>query len=264
MKGFNKKIMGLSVEKANEREKESEKIDREPAEYRMEIKPAQIVRVLFIAVGTLVILNFIALFTLFVGGYDQALGFVPGFHLDKEANIPTFFSSLILLIASFLFGVIAFYKRKHQETYVIHWVFLSFVFLYMSLDEAASFHEHLILPLRNNLNLSGLFYYSWVIAGGFFLLAFTAYYLKFFFALPKTYKQGFFLAGFLYVLGALGMELIGGYYAEQHGLENVTYALITTVEETLELIGVLILIKYLLLYLQTNTLVSALGLSLKK
>ena len=255
--------MGLSVVKTFLKENHFERSVSRPSLYTLEAVPGKILRVLFLITGILVVLNVLAILTWFVGGYDQALGFVPGFYMDKEANVPTFFSSLILLLAGFLFGVIARYKKKHKEAYVFHWALLSGVFLYMALDEIASFHEHLILPLRSSLNLSGIFYYSWVIVGIVFLAGFAAYYLKFFFSLTPRFREGFFLAAFVYVSGALGMELVGGYYAEQYGLESLTYAFITTVEETLELVGILILIKYLFLYLQKHTILSGLRLSLK-
>ncbi|WP_017733449.1 hypothetical protein [Nafulsella turpanensis] len=231
---------------------------------RIEVNPAWIVRALFRITALLVVLNLLAIFTWLEGGYEQALGLVPGFNMDKEANIPTFFSGLILLTAGGLFGLIAWYKKKYLEPNVLHWALLAGVFICMALDEVASFHEHLILPLRNSLNLSGIFYYSWVLVGMAFLLAFAALYLKFFFSLPARFRWGFFLAGCVYVAGALGMELIGGFFAEQDGLINLRYALITTVEETMELIGIILLIKFLLIYLQEQTDIHALSLVLKK
>ena len=42
--------------------------------------------------------------------------------------------------------------------------------------------------------------------------------------------------------------MIGGYYASQVGRENFTYALLTNVEETLEMTGVLLFIRALLIY----------------
>lgn len=259
--------MSLSVEKAiiKEDNKEGSPESRVASSgSRIEITPSWIMRVLFRIAVALVVLNVLAVFVWLAGGYEEALGLVPGFYMDREANVPTFFSGLILLIASGLFALLASYKKKHQEAYVLHWALLSGLFLYMALDEVASFHEHLILPLRNSLKLSGVFYYSWVVVGMLFLVAFTAYYLKFFFALPAKFRWGFFMAGFIYISGALGMELIGGFYAEQEGLVNVRYALITTVEETLEIIGILLLIKYLFLYLQDRSGIHAISLTLKK
>lgn len=255
--------MGLSVEKVVLRERPSKRNENKPSEEVLAVSPSLLVRTLFQITGVLLVLNLLAIFIWLVGGYEQALGFVPGFYMDKEANVPTFFSSILLLIASGLFGLIARSSKQQEEPFFLRWALLSAIFLYMALDEVASFHEHLIMPLRSSLQLSGIFYYSWVVPAMVFLLAFAAYYLKFFFALSAKFQTGFLMAAFIYIFGALGMELVGGYYAEQHGLENWTYALITSIEESLELLGILLLIKYLLKYLQENTWISTIGLRLK-
>jgi hypothetical protein len=54
------------------------------------------------------------------------------------------------------------------------------------------------------------------------------------------------LAAVLYIGGAVGFELVGGYYAELHGEKNLTFNLIATVEETLEMTGI-VLFNYALL-----------------
>jgi hypothetical protein len=52
--------------------------------------------------------------------------------------------------------------------------------------------------------------------------------------------------------GGIGCELIGGWFAELHGTANLTYATITTVEESLEMAGVIIFIWALLVYIADN------------
>ena len=43
-------------------------------------------------------------------------------------------------------------------------------------------------------------------------------------------------------MGAIGFELIGGLQADVHGSKNLTYALITTTEELLEMLGIALFI----------------------
>lgn len=45
------------------------------------------------------------------------------------------------------------------------------------------------------------------------------------------------------------MELVGGHYAELHGSDNLTYHLIATLEESLEMAGVITFIWALLVYI---------------
>ncbi len=50
--------------------------------------------------------------------------------------------------------------------------------------------------------------------------------------------------------GAGVVELLGGDYAFLHGREGLVYALVTTVEEICEMLGIVIFIYALLLYMQ--------------
>jgi hypothetical protein len=60
------------------------------------------------------------------------------------------------------------------------------------------------------------------------------------------------IAAALYIGGAVGLELVGGRYAEMHGLKNLTYSMIATAEETLEMAGVIVFIYALLRYIADN------------
>jgi hypothetical protein len=45
------------------------------------------------------------------------------------------------------------------------------------------------------------------------------------------------IAGAIFVGGALGVEMILGYWTDLHGEENLTYGMIDWVEESLEMCG---------------------------
>ena len=202
-------------------------------------------RWLYKAAVVLVVLNIIAIYCKHFTDHPNAWGIIPQFELDMERNIPTYFSSFILLLSSVLLFAVAELKRKQQDKHVWHWRLLSGIFLYMSMDESAGVHEMLIYPLRENFQLTGIFYFSWVIVGGLLVLGLGLYYLPFLFSLSARMRNGLMLAGAVYVSGALGVELFGGYYSDAYGEENFTYGLITTVEESLELAGVLMLMTVL-------------------
>ncbi|SFF91808.1 hypothetical protein [Pontibacter chinhatensis] len=202
-------------------------------------------RWLYKAAVVLVILNTIAIYCKHFTDHPNAWGIIPQFELDMERNIPTYFSSFILLLSSVLLFAVAELKRKQQDKHVWHWRLLSGIFLYMSMDESAGVHEMLIYPLRENFQLTGIFYFSWVIVGGLLVLGLGLYYLPFLFSLSARMRNGLMLAGVVYVSGALGVELFGGYYSDAYGENNFTYGLITTVEESLELAGVLMLMTVL-------------------
>jgi hypothetical protein len=49
--------------------------------------------------------------------------------------------------------------------------------------------------------------------------------------------------------GALGMEMVCGYYADAVGQRNLIYGLLASVEEILEMVGVIVFIYALLSYI---------------
>jgi len=211
--------------------------------------------ILIYLVVVLVLLNLIGLFLHYILGLDFVHGFVIMFNLDKENNIPTYFSSLLLLIASSNLYAISKAMKKHDDIYTNHWLYLSIVFLFLSIDETASFHELLILPLRSVFNISsGIFYFSWVIVGFAVVIILATIYFPFFLKLPKSIKVSFAFAAGLYIGGALGLELLGGFYSSNYGENNLIYSLITTIEETLEMIGIVIFINSLIKFLVLNKL----------
>jgi hypothetical protein len=110
---------------------------------------------------------------------------------------------------------------------------LVIVFAYMSLDEAVEIHEH----LGGWIETGGLLYFDWVIPAAVLVLAVGIAYLRFLAHLDPQTRRRFVVAGALYVGGALLMELPLGWWTEQHGDDNLGYALMDWIEETLELAG---------------------------
>lgn len=187
----------------------------------------------------------------YLAGHPRVYGLVHLFYVDAEGNIPTGFSTFLLLFASLLLAVITVLERQQTASPVLYWATLSFGFLFMAADEALSFHERLISPLRTllgNANL-GIFYFAWVIPGIALVLVLASFFLRFLLRLPAKTKRVFLTAATLYIGGAIGVELIGGSWAELHGKRNLMYSMIATVEESLEMMGVIVFIWALLAYI---------------
>src|SRR5215213_2138609 len=88
------------------------------------------------------------------------------FNVGEEANVPTWYSSVTLLVCSLLLAVIAAVKKAQGDRYALHWIFLSVIFLVMSVDEVAMIHESLGETVATVLGLvgyspSGLLYAAW-------------------------------------------------------------------------------------------------------
>jgi cytochrome b subunit of formate dehydrogenase len=143
-------------------------------------------------------------------------------------------------------------RKKIKAKDARSWQGLAGIFLFLAIDELCSLHEILIPVLRGAMNTKGLLYFPWVIPAFFLLIIFLIVFRKFILALPNKTKTQFILAGTVYVLGALGMELIGGYIADKYGYTTI-FGLASTIEELLEMSGVVIFINALLNYLQAQT-----------
>lgn len=175
------------------------------------------------------------------------------FYTDSEANVPTYFNTIILFIPSILLAMIGLSKISINDKFKFHWIGLAIIFLYLSMDEAAVIHEKLIKPMRSLVNFEsygGVFYFAWVIPGIAAVLLFIVTYLHFFLHLENKYKFLFFISLAIYVSGIIGGEMLSGHFAGTVGLRNFTYAVYTSIEESLEWIGASLTIYSLLKYMQ--------------
>ncbi|NEQ40545.1 MAG: hypothetical protein F6K40_31680 [Okeania sp. SIO3I5] len=173
-------------------------------------------------------------------------------NVDGEYTVPSLFSSFNLLFSSVLLGLISRKKWQENDRYTGKWIGLSFIFFYLALDETISLHEQLIHPLRKMLNATGIFYYTWVIPGLMLVVTVTLIYWKFVQDLPPKIKYLFILSGIFYVGGAIGMEMVNGYYSYLYDSEMFVYEILVTIEEFFEKLGVVVFIYALLCYMKLD------------
>ena len=172
------------------------------------------------------------------------------FNLDRELNLPTWYSAFMIGFCAILLRVIAIGKKQQDDRYAADWKLLSFIFMLMAIDEIVSIHEILIIPeVSEALNLPWFLHSMWVIPGTVFVVWFAKRYWKFSRHLPLKSQQHFITAACIYVGGALIMEMIGSHLAEAQGQQYLPYALIATVEEVMEMSGIIMFIYGLLYYL---------------
>jgi hypothetical protein len=219
-------------------------------ELEVSLSPRQTIRFLLLVVLGLILASMAIQFSVYYLPDFPGREFLSGlFYLDVEQSIPTIYSWSALLVCSMLLAIIAYAKKLAGEQYFNHWRTLAIIFLYLSLDEAISIHEQIVEPLRSAFNTSGFLYYAWVIPGAIFAVITLLAFLPFIAAFPAKIRRLFLTAGTVYVAGAIGMELVGGYWVELYSLQNVRYTLIATMEEFLEMLGIVIFIYTLLSYI---------------
>lgn len=180
-------------------------------------------------------------------------GLIALFNVDAERNFPTFFSSLIMVIASTLLTVITYLQPKKTSYFNYCWATLALGFMLMACDEFIGLHEKLSWVTKVDFGLggSGFLYFSWVIPALLIVVILGLFFYKFLLHLDQHTRIGFLLAGSIFLAGAIGMEMVDGRYYALHG-DTFIYNLLATIEESLEFFGVIIFIDRLLLYLATH------------
>lgn len=167
------------------------------------------------------------------------------FHLDREANLPSWFSSTLWLLAAGCALGITFEQRKDRR----HWQGLVVLFIFLSLDEAAMFHERFGGAFGNVFSANDYLFFNWLLYGIIFTLIIGAIYLPFLFRLPRLTRRGLILSGAVFVSGAIGVEMFG---AAVHagvtplGSSRIFWGIHVIAEEGLEMLGVALLIRTLL------------------
>lgn len=221
------------------------------------LQPSRITFILASVASSLVLLSLASQFIRYGLGHDYVYWLLPIveqlFHVDLEQNISTLFSVTLLLCSGALLVLIALLKRQRQDSDVSKWMILAGGFFYLATDEGWSLHERLIDPVRGLLghgNL-GIFYFAWIIPAMAGVALLGLLFLGFLSRLPSSTRGSFIIAGSLYLGGAIGIEMLGGRYAELqlHGFENLTYQLFAHLEESLEMAGIILFIHTLLRYL---------------
>lgn len=152
------------------------------------------------------------------------------FDLNAEANIPTWFSTVLLFSVS-LCSLGIYILRKNTPQPRIFWLMFSGVYCFLSLDEAARLHE--IIDVATSIKW--VFVYA-PVAGIFFIIC--AYHLIK--NENKTLRQWILGGLVVYATGGLFSEFIGySFYPLSPLLQQAEFV----IEEALEMIGTLIVLR---------------------
>jgi hypothetical protein len=173
------------------------------------------------------------------------------FDARLEANIPTLFSTLIILLTSGLLYMIyhVVSRQKDQKNKKNYWLVLCMMFIFLGIDEAAVLHENFnkLRPLIGDN--SGYLYYTWIIPYAFFVLIAGLFFIRFLLGLPEKTRRLSFIAGSVYVFSALGFEVFESRVTTLYGAGHMYDKLLCAVEEFLEMCGIILYIYALLDYL---------------
>jgi hypothetical protein len=190
----------------------------------------------------------------YYAGNDIAFGLVPLFDFYEEHNVPTYFSSLNLLLTSALLLAIARLARGSDHDHGHAWRILAAGFLFMSLDEFADLRHILARAVESlsgaRLEAVPLLSVAWTVPVAVLLVVLACYFVPFLLRLKKVYTVNFAIAGAAFVFAAMGFETIEGHHvAQTQGVRDIAFMLMVTAEETLEIFSILYFQYFLLRYI---------------
>ncbi|GAB3305062.1 multidrug transporter [Hymenobacter humi] len=174
------------------------------------------------------------------------------FNFNYEGNFPTFFSSLILALAAGILLFLYFITKQQKNSQApFRWLILSLIFTFLAIDENIQIHELITKIVRPRLTteLSGFLHWAWVVPYSIAFVFIVGYFTPFVLKLPAKTRNMIMLAGFMYVFGAVGLELVEGHLYMSYGVEHIFNQLLYCVEELLEMTAVILFIHTLLGYI---------------
>lgn len=171
------------------------------------------------------------------------------FEFDCANSIEIWYSATLLLGAAALLAIIARVEWHEGRRYASLWGLLSVGFVCLSLDETIKLHKILIFPLCRGVVGASFPCYSWVVPGGLFVLVLAAVCWRLLASLDRSTRRCFLGSAAVYLTGALGVEALSGLYANWYGIESVRYVLASTLEEALEMTGMILFLYALLEYM---------------
>lgn len=150
--------------------------------------------------------------------------------------------------------IIGFVKKKQKVKDANFWLTLGGIFVFLSYDEAAEVHESLTFVTRGYLpeNTMDFLYWAWVVPYALFIIAVVSVFAGFLWRLPRRTAYLFVAAGSIFVLGAVGMELLNSYFYLNEGEESLQLSIVTTIEELMEMLGIVLFIYAILNYIKLH------------
>lgn len=178
-----------------------------------------------------------ALYSIQIGTSSQTVqSLLDDFDMDKEANVPTLWSALLLFAAAACCWGISSKWRREGVGLAGRWRVLSVLLALGAVDEVSSFHE-LIVPINERVDLPSWLSFAWVIPAFALVGAVAIGSAAVLRRLPRSVALWFLASGGLYVFGAMGLEMVGGVLATEAGQDTLRYVVETIVEEAFEVIG---------------------------
>lgn len=226
------------------------------------ISPKRLIKILVVT-GT--VLGCVDLVGNLLYRWEMRLFNINLFQVIASLGIMRVYVLFLFLICSILLACISRSKKLKESRFVNHWkvlavVFFGLFFVKLIGIEATAFM--FVRPSSDSVTLPILTFAVAVVL----IIIFLRFYARFLFCLDRTTRRLFLVAGGTYLSGAIIMNtiskllwrLLGWVRYSSYG-KALPYALAQTIEELIEMSGILVFIFVLLSYLQNVCLTGGKG-----
>lgn len=187
---------------------------------------------------------------------DIVFGIVPMFDFYEETNVPTYFSSLNLLLTSGLLLLISRLEKLSNKPDAVAWRVLGLGFLLMSLDEFADVRMIMArvadgIAGASLLEMVPFMSVAWTVPVVLLLGVLAVYFVPFLLRLDKRYALHFCLAGACFVLASVVLENTEGAHIKTvDGVRDIPFTIMVTLEESAEIFSILYFQYFLIRYIR--------------
>lgn len=188
-----------------------------------------------------------------VFGQETALRDLRQLSLNAEQNLASWYTSLLLALGALLAWVAGSCDTAKGRSTSRFWRLVAVLLLAAAADETVSFHEVLTLFMPEVQAFSPLLHFAWVALAVPLLAVLALWCLPMMWRLPRVTFWGLVAAAFLFVGGAVGLEMIAGLIIDWAGEASIAYRVAYMLEDTFEMLGCAVFILAVLGYIRGET-----------
>ena len=167
--------------------------------------------------------------------------FLSIFDVREEVSVPTWFSTINLLVSSCLLFCMFFLYKNSGKSKNQYWLYLAILFLLLSVDEVAGLHNKpgylaWYIGLPHEIFRS----HAWLPFGILFVILVGAALIPFLRSIDFRLALLMVLSGLVFVSGTIGFEFVAAWMEYTEFAERGTFSrnMAVLVEESLEMYGI--------------------------
>ncbi len=158
-------------------------------------------------------------------------------NLNNESTVGTWFSSGVLAFDAVLLWWLGRSRLATTARTRTRFTVLAVLVLMASVDEVATFHEHVSDLLHRHFHTDGVLLYAWVVPALVGVLVVATWTVPALLRLPGSSGKFLVAAAGLYVAAAVGTELIDSYWDSHAWMRGTVFYAVIALEEFGEMLG---------------------------